>query len=206
MYLRPRPMIAIAIAALVLCSAAPTLAKKKSKGKSGSTEVGEYKDWRGEIDSLEIHEVFERSAYEKIVVGSFDTSETPLPETDDNTYEPVKTVLAAPEDAFVEGLRNELGMAVEGGEEGAGALVIRGVVEEMDPGSKSARYWAGFGAGAARAVLRLEIADGSSGKTLLTIKQERRSGVGMAGGDYVKLMNRNLRQIGEDVAMVLGAF
>lgn len=62
------------------------------------------------------------------------------------------------------------------------------------------------GAGAARVVLRLEVSDGGSGRTLLKIKQERRAGVGMGGGDYVKLMNRNLRQIGGDVALVLAAF
>lgn len=204
MYSRPSPWIAVALASLLFCSATPTLAKKKSK--SSSTEVGTYQNWKGEIDVLEILETFERSAYQKIVVDAFDTSETPLPEVEDNTYEPTKAVLADPETSFVEGLRKKIGMAVEAGEGGAGALVIRGVVEEMDPGSRAARYWGGFGAGAARVVLRLEITDGSSGRTLLKIKQERRAGVGVGGGDYVKLMHRNLRQIGGDVALVLGAF
>ncbi len=206
--LRTRPLIAAALAVLVFFAAAPTLAKKKKKGKGkSSTEVGKYTDWKGDIDVLEIVETFQTSSYKKIVVNAFDTSETPLPEAEDNTYEPVKTVLADPVTSFAKALREESGLVVTPGEEGGdGALVIRGVVDEMDPGSRAARYWGGFGAGAARTKLSLEIVDGSSGKTLLKMTQERRSGVGMAGGDYVKLMNRNLRAIGEDVAMVLDAF
>jgi uncharacterized protein DUF4410 len=76
----------------------------------------------------------------------------------------------------------------------------------MDPGSRAARYWAGFGAGAARTKLVGEVADAASGKVLLRFTQERRSGVGMGGGNYIELMNRNLVTIGEDVAGVLKAF
>ena len=201
---RTRLVALIALCALAFASATPALAKKK--GKSGSTAPGKYKEWKGEIDVLEIVEAFERSGYQKVVVSGFDTSNVELPEADDNTYEPVKTVLADPVTAFVEGLREESGMTVETGEGGAGALVISGVVDEMDPGSRAARYWGGFGAGAARTALKLEVKDGGSGKTLLKIRQERRSGVGVGGGNYVNLLNRNLRTIGEDVALVLDAF
>ena len=200
---RIRPIVALALAALVLGLAAPALAKKKGKS---STAPGKYQDWKGDIDQLEIVETFQRSGYQKIAVSGFDTSNTPLPEADDNTYEPVKTVLADPVTAFAEGLREEVGMTVESGEGGGGALVISGTVEEMDPGSRAKRYWGGFGAGSARAVLAIEVKDGGSGKTLLKIHQERRSGVGVGGGEYVNLMNRNLRAIGKDVALVLNAF
>ena len=76
----------------------------------------------------------------------------------------------------------------------------------MDPGSKAKRYFAGFGAGAARTKVSGEIVDGKTGKVLVRFTQERRSGVGMMGGDYVGLMNRNLRAIGEDVANIVSAF
>lgn len=197
-----RPVAIVALIALVLATAAPAVAKKKG----ASTAPGKYEDWQDEIDVLEIVQTFQRSAYAKIVVSGLDTSKTPLPDADDNTYEPVKEVLADPVSSFVEGLSKGSGMRVEKGKGGAGALVVSGVVEEMDPGSRSARYWGGFGAGAARTVLRLEVKDGASGKTLLKIHQERRSGVGVGGGSYVNLLNRNLRKIGDDVALVLQAF
>ncbi|MBW8879445.1 MAG: hypothetical protein JF614_31305 [Acidobacteria bacterium] len=43
-------------------------------------------------------------------------------------------------------------------------------------------------------------------KVLLCFHQERRSGVGALGGDYEKLMERNLRTIGNDLAAVLKHF
>ena len=140
------------------------------------------------------------------MVGKFDTSKTPLPEEDDNSYTHVKQVLADPVTPFVEGLRKGAGMTVEAGKGGGGTLVVTGVVKEMDPGSRAARYWAGFGAGAARTAVEIVVKDGGSGKTLLKITQERRSGVGMAGGGYTELLNRNLRAIGKDVALVINAF
>jgi hypothetical protein len=141
----------------------------------------------------------------------FDASATPLPEEDDNTYAPVKNVLARTAPPFVEGLSGELGkpsasVGEKGQKAGAGALVVRGKVVTMDPGSKAARYWGGFGAGAARTELQGEVVDGGSGKVLLRFHQERRSGVGLVGGDYEKLMDRNLRAIGEDLAGVLKHF
>jgi hypothetical protein len=88
----------------------------------------------------------------------------------------------------------------------AGTLIIRGKVLAMDPGSKAARYWAGFGAGAAKAKIEGEIVDAKSRQVLARFTQERRSGVGMMGGDYQELMQRNLNAIGEDVANILKAF
>jgi len=76
----------------------------------------------------------------------------------------------------------------------------------MDPGSRAARYWAGMGAGAARTGISGEVVDGASGKVPLHFNQERRSGFGVGGGDYVKLMQRTLRQLGGDVALILNAF
>ena len=200
-----RLVAGIALSALVFASATPTFAKRK-KGKAASTAPGKYKDWKDEIDVLEIKKTFESSGYKKLVVGDFDTSDTPLPESDDNTYEPVQEVLADPVSSFIEGFREESGMTVETGEGGADALVVTGSVVQMDPGSRAARYWGGFGAGACRVELLLEIKDGGSGETLFEMRQERRSGVGVGGGNYVNLMNRSLRAIGKDLAFVLDAF
>ena len=51
-----------------------------------------------------------------------------------------------------------------------------------------------------------EIVDAKTKAVLLKFTQERRSGVGMMGGDYVNLMKRNMRALGEDVANILGVF
>ena len=193
----------LAIALLVV--ALPVEAKK---GKNAPTEPGTYTDWNEDLDRVEIVETFDLSTYQRLVVEDFATDGVALPEADDNTHEPVKEVLADVESPLVEGLEEALErLEVEAGSGGgAGTLLLRGRVLEMDPGSRAARYWAGFGAGAARTKLEGEIVDAASGRVLLRFTQERRSGVGMGGGKYVNLLQRNLRAIGEDLGAGLERF
>lgn len=200
-----RTLLHLSLAVVLLAS--PAVARK---GKGPSTEPGRYTEWNDEIDELEIVETFKLSDYSKVVVEPSDTEGTPLPEKDDNTYEPVQEVLKDPAGPITEGLTGELegkiSVSQGSGGKGQGTLVVRTKMLTLDPGSRAARYWAGFGAGAARAEVSGEVVDAATGKVLLRFKQERRSGVGVAGGDYVKLMQRNLRTIGEDVALILNAF
>ena len=187
--------------------AAPAFARPK---KGAQTEPGSYKEWREDIDEIEIISSFKLGDYQKVVVLPFDTEETPLPDKDDNTYEPVTELLADPEPSFVEALDEQMDGKIDVAEgaksKAAGTLLLRIKVDELDPGSQAARYWAGFGAGAARAKVSGELIDAASGKTLLRFTQERRSGTGWAGGSYESLMKRNLKAIGEDVALILTAF
>ena len=196
---------ALLMVLLCVAVAMPGLARKKDKD---STAPGKYEEWNDEIDVIEIVETFSMADYKAIVVTPFDSEGVEMPDKDDNTYEPVKTVLRNPESPFADGLSGEFkGAEIKEGESGgAGELVISAKVLQMDPGSKAARYWAGFGAGAARAHLEITVKDGATGKVLLKIDQERRSGVGAMGGDYVELMQRNLRAIGEDMALVFSKF
>jgi hypothetical protein len=203
-----RTLMRLVIALLLLMAvAAPAVARK---AKPASTAPGVYVDWKNEVDELEIVETFKLSDYQTVSVESFDTEDTPLPEADDNTYGPVKSVLADSAGPFTQGLAEGVGNRIDisrGGGGGANkAIVLRARVEEMDPGSRAARYWAGFGAGAARTRIAGEAVDSETGKVLFRFKQERRSGVGMYGGSYVELLNRNLITIGEDVALILNAF
>jgi hypothetical protein len=197
----------IALAVAVLAAPASDAVAKK---KPAPTAPGKYTEWGDDIDELEIVESFKTADYERIVVEPFDTSATPLPDPDDNSYVAAKTALAYVTPPFVEGLSSQLAKPPSAvGDPGTappGALVIRGKVTTMDPGSRAARYWGGFGAGAARTEIQGEVADAATGKVLLRFRQERRSGFGIAGGDYVKLMQRNLRTIGEDLAGVLKSF
>ena len=195
------------IVLLIVATAVPAFARGRKK--TASTEPGSYSEWGPDIDQIEIFRTFSLGDYSAVVVEPLDTSETPLPESDDNTYEPVNKVLASATEGLVQGLRGEIPADVSVRDDGGsapGTLIIRGKVDEMNPGSKAARYWAGFGAGAATAKLTLEIVDAASGEVLVRFTQERRSGIGMMGGDYQELMQRNLNAIGEDTANLLKAF
>lgn len=195
----------ICLAVLLLAVIAMPADARKAKG--ASTAPGKYVEWQDEIDELEIVETFKLSDYAEVSVEAFDTEKTPIPDKDDNTYMPVKSVLVDPAEHFAQGLGSALpGTKVSRNRPQGKALLVRARVEEMDPGSRSARYWGGFGAGAARAKLAGEVVDAESGKVLFRFTQERRSGFGVAGGDYINLMNRNLVAIGEDVALILKAF
>lgn len=198
-----RPLIIIACIAVL---AVPALARGR---KSASTEPGSYKSWGPDIDQIEIVQTFDFADYSRIVVEPLDTSKTPLPDEDDNAHQPVTKVLASATEGYIQGLRGEVDAEVTTtASAGAapGALIIRGRVLEMDPGSKAARFWAGFGAGAARAKVEAEIVDAASGAVLVRFTQERRSGVGVMGGDYQELMQRNLNAIGKDTANLLASF
>jgi hypothetical protein len=118
---------------------------------------------------------------------------------------PVKRVLAHAAEPFVAGL-GELQQEVLVGrihKSEPGALIVRAKVLKMDPGSQAARYWAGFGAGAAKTELTAEVVDSSTDQVLLRFHQERRSAVGALGGGYDELLDRNLWTIGQDLGNVL---
>ncbi len=187
-----------------------------ARGKAAPTAPGKYKDWNGEVDELEIVAAFKLADFDHIIVEPLDTSATPLPESNDNTYAPVKNVLALVTRPFAAGLvggiaekprRPGVVLAERSAREEEraepGTLVVRGKVTRMDPGSRAARYWAGFGAGAAKTEISGEVVDAATGKVLLRFLQERRSAIGAAGGDYETLMERNLVTIGNDIGAVL---
>ena len=177
--------------------------------KAAPTAPGTYKDWGPDIDQLEIVKTFHFGDYKQVVVQPFDTDGVKLPDKEDNSYDSARRVVASATEGFVQGLRGSVDPKVTLSEKAGksdGTLVVRGKVLEMDPGSKAARYWAGFGAGAARTKIEGEIVDAHTGEVLARFTQERRSGVGVMGGDYQELMQRNLNAIGEDVAAILKTF
>jgi hypothetical protein len=192
----------------VAIAAAPMEARGR---KTTAKEPGTYKEWGPDIDRIEIVKPFRFADYRKVQVEAFDTDGVELPDEDDNSYQSAKRALDDATEDFADGLDEELekdvsllrGTAEDGTQ---GTLLIRGKVTLMDPGSRAARYWAGFGAGAARSEIEAEIVDAQSGEVLLRFTQERRSGVGAFGGDYEDLMQRNLVAIGRDAAKILREF
>ncbi|MEP7012262.1 MAG: DUF4410 domain-containing protein [Acidobacteriota bacterium] len=206
---RPAFRLTLLITAALLLATAPVSARTKKS----PTEPGTYRDWKDEIDRVEILEPFRLADYDLVVVEPLDGSKTDLPDSDDNAFAPVNSALSHATSPYVAGLDERIGQRIEVVEAsrdeidpGKRKLILRGKVEKMDPGSQAARYWVGFGAGAAKTEISGELFDPESGKVLVKFDQERRSAVGEFGGDYEELMDRNLEQIGGDVAFLLAAF
>jgi hypothetical protein len=184
---------------------------QEARAAQGATAPGTYRDWNGDIDEVTILQPFNAANYNAIAVESFDTAGVPLPNPNDNTYAAVQTALRLIKPAFMAGLeqnaRRKIGATkLPGGKGNGGTLIIRARVTKLDPGSRAARYWGGFGAGAVKIAMTGEIIDGASKKILVRFKQERRSAVGLFGGDYDELFTRTARQIGEDIAGLVNAF
>lgn len=175
------------------------------------TAPGTYKKWGPNIDLLEVLQTFKAADYTKIVVEPIDTTDTPMPDKDDNSYESAKKVLANAAEPFTIGLKSRITKDVEKSDvspapAAPGTLIVRAKISKADPGSRAARYWGGFGAGATQTQMTGEILDGATGAVLLRFTQERWGSGGWFGGGYEALMNSNLRQIGRDVAAVIKAF
>ena len=192
-----RFILAFAVAALLSAPAA-----RAQKG--GAVKPGKYTDFH-DIDEVTIVQPFQARNYNRIVVQRLNASNAPLPKRDDNSYADVKAALANSTVPFMQGMREKAGMQVQAGAGGPGAIVVRARITKSDPGSQAARYWASFGAGAAKVGISGEIVDGGTGKVLARFTQERRSGVGLFGGGYRELLDRSLKQIGGDVAGLIRA-
>jgi len=173
--------------------------------KGGATKPGKYTDFH-DVDEVTIVQPFQSKNYNRIVVQRLDTANAPLPDPKDNSYADVKAALVNSTTPFMEGVREKAGIQVQAGAGGPSTLVIRARITKSDPGSKAARYWASFGAGAAKVGVSGEIVDGGTGKVLARFSQERRSGFGLFGGGYRELLDRTLKQIGGDVAGLIRAF
>ena len=179
--------------------------------------AGKFHDWRGLIDDLEINKPFNTLDYGKIIVVKFETASTPLPPKDESKYEPTVTVLASSQNIFTSGLREALQDVKESHrfdveqadtEKTAGSLqrtlLVRGKVNEMNPGSKALRYWVSFGAGQSRVEIEGDVVDAASGSVLVKFKHARSSGIGVWGGDYFKFLSDDTHDIGEDVRLDVG--
>lgn len=188
---------------LSIVVAVPSEAKKR-KGEKDREDA-----WKGEIDHVEVVKPFHVADYGTLYIEPLDTTEVAdLPDEDDNSHEPAMLVLGSHVPDLVEGFNEfarDKGLAVDAVAVAPAepSLVLRGAVTRLNPGSRAARYFASFGAGSAKVEISGEIVDAATGEVLVRFRQERWSGVGMFGGDYEKLLRRNLRQIGEDIAFLL---
>jgi hypothetical protein len=181
--------------------------------KAPELAPGKYKGWGEDIDEVEIVKPFKAADYDTIAVMKFDTSATPLPDQKEKSYESMKSVLASYTDTLVEAVRDELKTKAKvdqtaAAPKSAKTLIIRGTVDEIEPGSRAGRMLVGYGAGSAATKVTGEIVDAKSGAVLVRFTQKRRSGgtFKFAGGNDVTIMRDAIHATGKDVAHIIDAF
>ncbi|MBC8086020.1 MAG: DUF4410 domain-containing protein [Phycisphaerae bacterium] len=194
------------LVALIALPSAPSFAQNSAPGT--------YKDWN-KVDAVEIVQSFKFADFAKVVVLPLETSGIKLPAESDNTYAPTKAMVEGSDAHFIDGLRKSIydfrkDFTVEQGTaaptDGAKVLLVRGKLLTLDPGSKAARAFAGFGAGAAKAKIEIELVDASTGTVLARMTHERRSGTGNFGGAYDKVMSQSLNEVGQTFGKGLKGF
>jgi hypothetical protein len=198
------PMITRRISAVaVLVIAVAALGAKKVP-----TAPGKYQEWGPDIDTIEIVKTFKASDYSKVVVQPIDASATPKAAEYD-MVEKVAKIAANATEPFLAGVKKGFpDAAIAETTSAPGALIVRGKLTVLEPGSRAKRMWVGYGAGAARTAIDGEIVDAKSGEVLIRFTQERRSGVDVPfrGSSYEDIMKRNLTAIGEDAANIIKTF
>jgi hypothetical protein len=85
------------------------------------------------------------------------------------------------------------------------AIVVEGKFLKIDPGSRAARYFVGFGAGKSTVQVEGIVKDGT-GKTLAEFSQRRFGAMGVGGGDSLEKLTSDAKSIGKDIAEFLDAW
>jgi hypothetical protein len=91
---------------------------------------------------------------------------------------------------------------VSAGENPAGPIVVVGRIAKIEAGSRATRYLIGFGAGSAKFGVTGVVQNGQ-GEELATFADERWAGVGVFGGNPIDLVQKCLRKVGQDVALMM---
>jgi len=185
----------------------------EARGKAPQLAPGTYKSWGPDIDAIEIVKPFKAADYERVVITPFDTSKAPLPDPKEKWYGTLKMMLAGYTDAFAEAFQKELKTKAdvqtsEHPSKTANTLIIRGSVQDLDPGSRAGRYLVGYGTGGASTKATIELVDAKSGAVLARITQARRSGGTwkVAGGSDLEVMRDSVHALGKDIAHAIDAF
>jgi hypothetical protein len=82
------------------------------------------------------------------------------------------------------------------------ALVVEGRFTRIDPGSRAKRYFVGFGAGKSGVQVTGTVKD-AAGNVLAEFTHMKHSGIGVGGGDYVKFLSDDAKDVGKDLAKFL---
>jgi ankyrin repeat protein len=74
----------------------------------------------------------------------------------------------------------------------------------VDPGSRAARYWVGFGAGKSKSVLEVFFKDHETGTQVAKYHGKGSGSIGVGGGNAAKMTERNIRRNTEECAELWG--
>ena len=86
-----------------------------------------------------------------------------------------------------------------------GSIIVDGKFTKIDPGSRTKRYFVGFGAGKSAVSVTGTVKD-ATGTRLAAFQQTRYGVMGMGGGDSLGKLLSDSRSIGEDIAKFLSAW
>jgi hypothetical protein len=82
------------------------------------------------------------------------------------------------------------------------AIVVEGRFTKIDPGSRAKRWAVGFGAGKSGISVEGSVKN-AAGEVLAEFSHTRKSGIGVGGGDYVKFLMDDTRDVAADLALFL---
>ena len=166
-------------------------------------------NWNG-IDNVEFLAGIHLRDYSQLVMEPIDTSSTPTPPLGDNTYAPVVEMLGRMDGILARqagiGLDGKLAVTTNKPERLEKALLFRGEVMEIVPGSRAARFWVGFGAGSAWVRIHGVIVDAQSGNPLVRFTQRNVAAWGGFGESYETVLTRCVEGIGRDMGRLLNTF
>ncbi len=165
----------------------------------------------GVLDKIELF-VDKAPAASAVVIRPFSATDADI--TEGEKKEETKTIQAeGPRmlaEQFVAKLK-ELGpfkevSVLEGAAEAPeNALVVSGKFTEADPGSRAKRYFVGFGSGKSGITVEGTVSD-AKGTTLANFQQRRVGVMGAFGGDSLKKLTADTKDVGEDLAKFLNAW
>lgn len=170
--------------------------------------IGVFKEWNN-LDQVEIKQLFKLSDYDSITIEPFETKGIELPTVEDNTYKPVTEAQSSFNDRFIKKIQGELDdkpVLSKIDTAHGKVLLVRGKLITMNPGAKSARFFAGFGAGHAKVEIKCEIVDAKTNAILATLTQARLSSGGWLGGSYGGLLEDLTEEVAEDTSSLIKHF
>jgi hypothetical protein len=168
------------------------------------------RDWHF-MDSMELVQQFRLADYSRLVFENVSTNGVKLPPTDENTYPNAITALQRTDGIILSELQKRcqtLAVTTQMPEQASadGILVLRATVVQVDPGSRAARYWIGFGAGTAFVRIKGELVDAKTNAVLLRFVQMRAQAMGAFGGDYDGMLGDCITSIGKDICRLINLF
>lgn len=196
--------------AVVLTFSASFASVETSAQKNSPVQTGQFEDWNGFLDYINIRKAFDFDDYSKILIMPFDVKAVVLPDKSDNTYQPMVDVLGRLQEYAAEYLRKPLKKAPVSISAAKTllpepkTLAFKMKIDEFDPGNRALRAWVGFGAGRAAVQISGDVVDAATGEVLLSFRQRRLSAMDLSS--HEKTLLELLKEIDQDLGKMLLKF